>query len=358
MSCGWGLRKIGLGYLVLVGILIPCQAIASLSLQSSFSVSQTYTSNLFFEEANERDDFGTYLGPNFTLLFENPDIVIGGTYSGRMAFFINNSDANRYNQNANIILDLPFLTKRYKRLTVTIDENMRFTPQLDAFSLSGAEDISTSSGAFRGSGSSTRGVAGAGGGAGGAGGGAGGTGGGAGGTGGGAGGGAGGGLGGGGLAGAGGGTGVFTTRASAFNNNAGIRLGYTWSSLVQSSLAYSNRYLRFFSSGFQDSLRHSGRASLSFRVTDQTTITPSYFYAQTNFLGKSTQETQGDKIIRHGPRLSVSHQLRPSWTISVSGGVSFVKQIGAKEFVRVPNPAFNPMAPPMVPSRFTHHHPD
>jgi len=298
------------------------RVLAALSLQSSFSVSESYTSNLFFEDDNKRDDFGTFLGPNFTLLFENPDIVLGATYAGRMSFFINNPDANRYNQNANIILDLPFLTKRYKRLTVTIDETMRFTPQLDAFSLSGAEDASTSGGFNQGFGGSGSGGA---------------TGGGTGGTAGspggaaGSAGGAGGGFSGGGLSGVGGGTGVFTTRASAFNNNAGVTLGYAWTPRLHSSLGYTNQYLHFFSSGFQDSLRHNGRTSLSYRVTDQTSVTPSYSYSQTTFLGKSTQETRGDKIITHSPMLGVSHAFTPSLTVSLSGGVSFVKQIGAEE---------------------------
>ncbi len=296
------------------------RAMAALSLQSSFSASQSYTSNLFFEDENERDDFGTFLGPNFTLLFENPDIVIGATYTGRLAFYINNPDANRYNQNANILLDLPFLTKRYKQLTVTIDESMRFTPQLDAFSLSGAEDASTSGGFNQGFGGNSGGgsgnsgstAAGSGGGAGGAGGGFGSF---------------------GGLGGVGGGTGVFTTRGSAFSNNAGITFGYTWTPRVHSSLGYSNRYLHFFSSGFQDSLSHNGRTSLSYRVTDQTSVTPSYSYSQTEFLGKSAQGTRADKIITHSGRLAVSHSVTPSLTVSLSGGVSFVKQIGAEQAI-------------------------
>ena len=300
-------------------------SMALLSLQSSFSVSQSYTSNLFFSEDQERDDFGTFFGPNVTLLFQDPDLVLGVTYTGRLAFFFNNPEANRYNQNANIILDLPFLTKRYKGLTITVDETMRFTPQLDAFSLSGAQDASTSGDPFRGNNAS------------------GGTGGGGGnlGT-------QSGGVGGGGgafgqasgLGGVGGGTGVFTTRASAFNNNAGITLGYAWNPRMHSSVSYTNRYLHFFSSGFQDSLTHNGRTALSYRVTDQTSLSPSYFYAQTNFIGRSTRETQGDKIISHGPQLSVSHSLTRTLSFSVSGGVTFVKQIGASERVRGPGDTF------------------
>jgi len=224
-------------------------------------------------------------------------------------------------------LDLPFLTKRFRGLTVTIEENMRFTPELDGFSLSGAEDASTFSGGDPRSGGLSGGSTGSGG------------------TGGASAGGSIGGSdpGGGGvsapegpLGGLGTSSGIFTTRASAFRNQAGITLGYLWTPRVHTSLGYSNNYLHFFSSGFQDSVRHIVSSSLSYRVTNRTSVTPSYSYNRYNFIGDSTQTTSGDKIISHNPRLGISHTLTPSLTVSVSGGVAFVKQIGAEE--NVPGP--------------------
>ena len=50
-------------------------ATAALTLKSSFNVSQTYTDNLFFDDKNTKNDFGTLLGPDFILQYDNPDIV-------------------------------------------------------------------------------------------------------------------------------------------------------------------------------------------------------------------------------------------------------------------------------------------
>ncbi len=307
---------------------------ARLSLLGSFSVAQSHTSNLLFEEDNEEADWATFIGPNLTLLFENQDLVLGATYFGRVALFFNNPDENRYIQNANIILDLPFLTKRYRGLTVRINERMVFTPQIDAFSLSGAEDFRTQG---RGGGFGGTGGLGGGGNTSGGSSGGGNTGGGS--SGGGSGGGSSGGgnvIGGVGDVGGIGGAGVFNRRANSFTNNAGITFGYAWTPGIQSSLGYQNRYLKFFSGGFQDSITHVVPTSLSFRLTDQTSVTPFYSYRQTNFIGSSSNDTSGDKIISHNPSLGISHSFTQTLLASIRGGVAFTKQIGATQEVEGP----------------------
>ena len=143
MSPGSGLWKIVLGVGLLVGMLPANQVRAALTLNSSFNVTQTYTDNLFFENSNKTSDFGTAFGPDFGLTYDNPDIVIGGIYSGRFIALVKNFDESRYVQNANILLALPFLDKQYKGLTVTVDESMNFTPQLDAFAFTGAQNSLT-----------------------------------------------------------------------------------------------------------------------------------------------------------------------------------------------------------------------
>ena len=120
----------------------PLSAMAALSLESSFTVTETYTDNLFFRADNKKDDFGTLFGPNLLLQYQNPDVVLGVAYLGRMGVFVNNPKANQTIHNVNLVVDLPFLNTLYKGLTVNIDENMQFTPQLDAFSGSGAQDVS------------------------------------------------------------------------------------------------------------------------------------------------------------------------------------------------------------------------
>ena len=305
--------------LCLVIGLVQGTARAELSLQTSFNVEEIYTDNLFYRDKDKEDDFGTYVGPNLTLRYENPNIVLGGTYFGRAIFFVNHPDKNRYVQNANILLDLPFLTKRYQGLSVTVDESMNLTPQLDAFSLSQAQDTSTLAGA-----NPNLGGAGATGGAGGSS------------AGGGAAGGSSAGGGGGAFGGLGGTQGVFTQRASAFNNNAGLTVGYEWTPQLTTTLGYTNQYLHFFSSGFQDSMTHTGTFSLPYQISQGTRVTPTYSYRQTEFLGKSTQTTSADRIIFHNTTLGITQELTPSLSITANGGVSFLKQEGATE--QVPGP--------------------
>ncbi len=317
------MRTIVMGCGLLVGLFFANSAGAALSLQTSFNISGTYTDNLFFQNVDREEDFGTFFGPDVTLLYENPDIVIGATYTGRVSLYVNNSDVNRYNQNANIILDLPFLTKQYRGLSVTVDETMNFTPQLDAFAFSEAENAANLPRVNRGSGGggSTGGTTGGGSGTGGAGG-------------------AGqaGGVGGStaGLGGTGGTQGVFTRRSSAFFNRAGLTLGYRWSNRLDTTLAYTNQYRHFFSRGFQDSLTHAGTFSAPYRVTEYTTFTPTYIYRQTEFIGKSTDTTSGERVISHTGQMSLRYDFTPTLSSTITGGVSFVKQEGATEVIQLP----------------------
>ncbi|MCA9499052.1 MAG: hypothetical protein KC588_07645 [Nitrospira sp.] len=270
----------------------PSLVVAALTLESSFNLTQAYTDNLFYNDNNKEDDFGTFLGPNLELKYANPDIVIGGLYFGRFVTYVNNPDQNRYIQNANIILDLPFLTKQYKNLTVKIDEAMTFTPQLDAFSLSGAQDVFTTPSVQGGAGASQ--ISGA-------------------------------------SEGVGGTQGVYTSRASSFLNRAGITLGYTWSPRLTPTLAYNNQYRHFFSSKFQDSMIHTGSFSLPYEVRNAT-IGALYSYRQTEFIGTSTENTSADQIISHNIQLQISSNITPSLTGSIRGGMAFTKQKRAEEF--------------------------
>ena len=238
-------------------------ATAALTLQSSFSLTQGYTDNLFYEDQNTKSDIGTLFGPNFTLQYDNPDIVIGGTYSGRVALFIKNPDEGRYIQNANIILDLPFLSKQYKGLTVTIEETLTFTPQLDAFAYGGARNRQVGGGR-QGLGrpidqtSDPQG---------------------------------------------GGGTqGIFTPRTNVFLNFAGITLAYAWNPGLTPTLSYHNQYRRFSDDDFQDSLAHIVTFSLPYKFSQRTTFTSYYLYRQIDFIGNS-QNTRSNKIVGHSPQL-------------------------------------------------------
>jgi hypothetical protein len=209
-------------FLLLLMVWVPAgRAMGTLSLETSFSVTETYTDNLFYEANNKESDFGTLFGPNVFLQYEDADVVLGAAYIGRMGIFVNNSDANRTYNNVNLILDLPFLNRLYKGLTVKIDETLQATPQLDAFSGSGAENEIQ---AFRNPGESgTRppeeGTP---------------------------------------SLWAGGTQGVFTTRNNSLLNRAALTVGYAWTPRVSSSLGYSNQYRRVCSKDFKDSRAHIG----------------------------------------------------------------------------------------------------
>ena len=319
MNRWWMVASIGLIFLMSTGGGAVNQAGAALSLQTAFNVTQTYTDNLFFVDDQEEDDFGTYLGPDITLLYENPDIVIGVTYFGRLQLFVNNFNESRYTQNANILLELPFLTKQYRGLSVTVDEYMNFTPQLDAFTLSEAQNASSIRGGNPnfGRGGSTGGPIGGGTGD-------------PGGTG------SGGATGASGFGGTGGTQGVVTSRANAFYNRAGLTLAYAWSPRLDPQLQYTNQYRHFFDKGFQDSLAHGLIFTLPYKLTQFTTVFPSYSYRQTDFLGKSTQTTSADRTLFHDIQLGVTHAFSSTLNGTISGGLSFVKQVGATE--QVPGP--------------------
>jgi hypothetical protein len=285
--------KIVLGFGLLVGVLSANQVGAALTLSSSFNVTQTYTDNLFFNDNNKKSDFGTAFGPNFGLQYDNPDIVIGGIYSGRFIALVENFDESRYVQNANIILDLPFLDKQYKGLTVTIDESMNFTPQLDAFAFTGAQNALTPANnqdlrqqAGQGTGGSQQGT--------------------------------------------GGSQGVFTRRTNSFFNNAGLTLTYAWLPSISPSLNYTNQYRTFSSNNLQDSLTHSVTLTLPYQVSTRTTVFASHTYRQTNYIG-SNSNGSADKFLSHSPQVGISYSFTPLVTGSISAGASANKTKGGTQ---------------------------
>lgn len=295
-----GLFRISVFLVCLVACLPIGRALATLSLESSFSVTETYTDNLFFRANNKKSDFGTLFGPNLLLQYQNADVVLGAAYFGRVGLFVNNPKANRTLHNVNVIVDIPFLNKLYKGLTVNIDETLNATPQLDAFSGTGAQNQSIQS--FRSPGGS--------------------------------------GIrppkGGAPSLSTGGTQGVFTNRANSFSNLAGLTIGYAWTPLLGSSLGYQNQYRQFSSNDLQDSLTHIATFSLPYLVRDGTSVIPSYSYRQTDFIGGSTRATAADRSISHTTQLGISHALSQTLSGFLFGGVGWTKQQGATQTVPGP----------------------
>ncbi len=268
---------------MIVSLSIVENALAIFTVESGFFVTETYTDNLFFSDEQKEDDFGTYLGPILNMKFENPDIIIGAEYRGTVQLWVNNSQANTYSQNSNITLDLPFLEKRYRGLSVQVIENFSFTPQLDAFSLSLADENNT--GAIDTQASQNSDDPGT--------------------------------------------QGAFTSRANVFQNLAGLRLGYDWTARLTSTLSYQNQYTHFFSTGFQDSMTHTGSGSANYQLTNEANVGVSYSFSQTDYK-KNTLRTRGqiDRSRTHRATLSLFYQFSPSLTGSLSGGPAITTMNG------------------------------
>jgi len=99
------------------------QAQSTLTLDTSMSVAETWTDNLFFTFANKQDDFGTIINARIALDYESKYVIVRGAYAPTGQIFVNNSNANTFNHGSDFDIDLPFLTKRYKRIEVKFDES-------------------------------------------------------------------------------------------------------------------------------------------------------------------------------------------------------------------------------------------
>lgn len=303
-----------LAILVLVfAVVFPFSfAHASLKLDSSFSVSERYTDNLFFSFANKRDDFGTIITPRATLTFTNKHVRLAGTYVASAQFYVNNDNANTVSQNTNFNIDLPFLNRIDKRLEVRVNESFNLTPEQPGFSAN-----NNLFGSARG--------AGVGGGAGG--GGAGGGNVGAGGQ----------GAGVGNIGGGGGLTGnslnnqgIFNSRGTtSFQNRARVRVGYNFTPRWEGNVQYANT----FRGGFQESMSHAIRTGLSFGITQNTKLIARYSLRFTEFNGGGTASSNpqapggSGSSTSHTINLGARHELTPTISINGRGGVAFSKTV-------------------------------
>lgn len=273
---------------------------ARLTLEANLSVQETYTDNLLFTEADQVDDFGTFISPSLTLGYETRDVVLRGTYSGVAQFFANNPDQNIYAQTSNFFIDLPGLTKRYRGLEVQLIWSFNFSPQLDAFSFAGEPGQRPLVGQA-GTGSP--------------------------------------------VAGGGNGTdvsqltgisptvqqnlnnqGILTQRSDAFQNVAGFILTYDWTPRFRPSLGYRNRLQKFVSDAFQDSMRHEVNLGLEYRWSRRTATRITYTADIVDFLGSGDQGANDFQA--HTFSTGVIHQLKRTLALDATVGGSLVEGQG------------------------------
>lgn len=281
------------------------QAQSTLTLDTSMSVAETWTDNLFFTFANKEDDFGTIINARIALDYESKYVIVRGAYAPTGQIFVNNSNANTFNHGSDFDFDLPFLTKRYKRIEVKFDESFNISTQLPAFSANSPRG----SGAIRSQG--TSGAAGAplqG---------------------------AGGGLGGiGGVGGVAGNSlgnqGIFTNRSTtAIQNRAGVRVRYLLTESITPFLNYTNNYNKFTSSGGQDSLSHTLRTGSAYQATARTELNGFYQIQLIEFIGSGSTALQGPggsgSTTSHSVGMGVHHDLTPTLQVTVNGAATLTE---------------------------------
>lgn len=300
----------------LVFVISPPHSHAKLDIDTSLSVSEQYTDNLFFTFANKEDDFGTFVTPSITALFSNEHIKLGATYSASAQFYVNNSDANNVAHGTNLIIDLPFLNKTFKKynLEVRVNESLNVAPSLPALSVN-SNRFTGVGGPGVGSGVAGGGVGGVGGaGVGGAGAGGAGV----------------GGIGGnGGLAGNSlGNQGIINQRRSSisFQNQARILFLLHLDPRWDTSAQYSNGY-RFGGGGVsQDSISHTIRTQVGYKISQITRISGGYSIQFAQFTGGSTTSTGGatsaGDSTNHTLNIGGDHLLQPTMPVNVNFGVT------------------------------------
>ncbi|MCA9471134.1 MAG: hypothetical protein MRJ96_10655 [Nitrospirales bacterium] len=268
---------------------------AELTLNSSISVTETYTDNLFFDtKKNKQDDFGTFVIPRLTLTYLSRDVVLSGTYSGVAQFYVNHSGSDAYTHNANFGIDLPFLTKRYKGLEVRIVESMNFSPAVQGFSFGGDQSDQDNpliaaqrhgEGGFSGN----RGIAG--------------------------------------LSNAVGNNGVFTrrTRSGSFRNRAGVRVRYHLTPRWIPNASYMNLYTRYTDSDLNDSLSHILGTGVGYLLSSRTRL-------NANYTARISDINNGDTVVTHSVTGGVGHTLTPTVYINARAGVSFTESVDRVTF--------------------------
>ena len=304
-----------------IAIFLPFQVMvapaqATLTLDASLFVGESYTNNLFFTFANKRDDFGTFVTPRLTLQYESESVVIAGTYTGIGQFYVNNPGANTFINGADLFFDLPFLTKRFDRLEIKLNESFNITPQLPAFS-SIASGQNFVGGNFGGTGFGP-------------------------GLGGGLGGGIGPGVGGGAVGGAGVGPGagvglagnslnnqgVLTNRAStAFQNRAGFRAVYHFTQAFSQSLEYTNQIQEFTTSQFQDSITHIVDTQLERQMNPRWSMNLGYTFQRIDFQGSGIANSQAPggsgNGTSHTGNVGTYYQFSPTVPLTAQMGITY-----------------------------------
>ena len=209
-------------------------AVGGVIFNSSLSISERYTDNLFFNNKNREGEYSTFVRSSFKLTYSSQNVTLLAGYKGTVELHARNPKVNGYFQSTSFGIDLPGLSRRINGLEVKVVESFGHSPELPPYSF-GEEAAETYDG-------------------------------------------------------------IRVPRGDIFRNTAGIILGYPWSSRIRSSFTYMNRITRYDSPELDDSIGHNVDLEIAYQSSTRTRWSASYGFGVANFEEAESRSTHRGAI--------------------------------------------------------------
>lgn len=202
-----GLFYMGVSTLVLTVFI--GRSLASVTLNSSLSISEEYTDNFFFTDEEPEEEWTTTTTPAIGLVFDNNDMVLSTEYRGGVEFYLKHRNESRYVHGFSLGLDFPFLSRQIKGVRVNVTHTMTYTPQPRPFSYN-----DKTGGANQG---------------------------------------------------------IQVSRTDTFENRTAVAVGYSWTPRFSTTLSYGYLVTRYKGEGLQDSTVQDAALEAAYALTSRTT---------------------------------------------------------------------------------------
>lgn len=241
---------------------------AALTLSSALSVSETYNDNFFFTKTDREAELTTKIRPSLTLTYGNQNLSLSVGYRGTAELNARHSEEDGYFQSALFDLDLPVLSRQFKRVSVRIVEEVGYRPDLPAYSFTHEVEPSDSGPIADDEERASEGVQ--------------------------------------------------SGRTGTFTNRAVILLGYKTSTRLNGSLYYSNTIKRFTGGDPQpvSSLTHGGGLGASYQRSPRTQWSATYGLRYSIYQGD-------DDVVAHKFKFGAGHQIDHTLLVRGTLGVGW-----------------------------------
>jgi hypothetical protein len=251
----WCVRVVQIIWTV-IGLIV--EADAAVTLAPSISVSERFSDNFFFTEADKESASTTFITPSVTLAYESKYIILSGTYEGGWEYTSGHPELNRYRQDASIDLDLPFLLRLAPGLDIRITEDLIYSPELPAFSF---EEQSKETN-----------------------------------------------------------EGIQLPRTDTIRNRAGATISYRWTPRFSTAFSYSNLIVAYTTDpNLQEPIVHDSKIQLGYKSTPSTQWDLSYGLSITDY--QTDLDTIADVII-HRVTIGVGHQFSSTLSVNGNVGIA------------------------------------